>query len=619
MTKGNGNRNNGHKKSRPRESCSPKDDDIKNFIKKSKTKNCSQGSEGRLEGKEGANSRVLSKINPVVASQSDREGGEGSGSTKESDSDNSMEWQEVISPSKEAGNKNQKWGFMTDLLIRGENIPIQSTSEEIVVSMADGTGGNPAVETDRDSDRSTRLPRIQRSSLVNSPLLCSDSPSNNNSKGASGSLKNLEKDEDVIGGKDVGIPRSVDEHFSIRVERLLDQQKNNRYKSSNNFPYVVNIESKEDSNNLGNIHPVSIGKKLFEANLNNIDKIRKIGRKIVEISFKNYSDANDCVTNQVLNRNNWITCIPSHKVRRYGVIRGLNNDISVDEITRCIKLCNSNTEIGSIERIKIWNRKNESLEDSSSIKIEFLSDLLPETASIYWVRFRITPFVYRVRRCFKCLRWGHSQFNCRGTEREEKRIPEQGSDRNNVTDNQMTGVVECIDCGGGHRSSDTACLIFKKFKIINTVMAYGNTNHFNAKKIIKSKNMKEIQEVESKCKSLAYEGGTTDFVITNNKHKNNKINKDVHKMQKVLRKENKNEKIGLFLDNSKVDKVFQSKEGEVYSDPGVLRGECLETDMNKTLTPGLGGGASSYKHISRYKLGMESKEISMGSERSRLI
>lgn len=145
--------------------------------------------------------------------------------------------------------------------------------------------------------------------------------------------------------------------------------------------------------------------------------------------------------------------------------------------------------------------------------MEITSNLLLEIA-IYWVRFRIFSFVRKIRSCKKCLRWGHSDFNCRGKVRTKIRsnIP-----ANKVDANGDYASVECINCGRerGHRSADTNCLSCQKYKLINKVMAYCNTNYFTAKRLIKQKNITDLADVEFKCKSHAYLAWNKDLLDFN--------------------------------------------------------------------------------------------------------
>jgi len=147
------------------------------------------------------------------------------------------------------------------------------------------------------------------------------------------------------------------------------------------------------------------------------------------------------------------------------------------------------------------------LKTSSSIKIEFLSNLLPEYIDIWSVRAKVKPYINKVRRCFNCLRWGHSAGFCRG--------PPLCSRCGEVHDSDLCAGVSflCPDCKQIHSSFDKLCPIYLKYELVNTVMAFCNVNQFLAKRLIKNKNLDSIEQVERTFKSSAYLAwNNTDFV-----------------------------------------------------------------------------------------------------------
>jgi len=54
----------------------------------------------------------------------------------------------------------------------------------------------------------------------------------------------------------------------------------------------------------------------------------------------------------------------------------------------------------------------------------------------------------------------------------------------------------CPDCKQTHVSFDNKCLIYLKYILVNTVMAYCNVSQFIAKRLIKKKN---ISNKENTC------------------------------------------------------------------------------------------------------------------------
>jgi len=170
---------------------------------------------------------------------------------------------------------------------------------------------------------------------------------------------------------------------------------------------VVHFESRNNNENLGNIHPIKMGKHLTK----NFSFISKIGKTIIVVNFKYRHEANSFVDNDSNLPDNWIGYIPNYKVYRTGVVRGVDISLSEDEIRQGVKFLDNNMEIRT--RLKYRDRFTMKLKDSQSVKMEFALNLLPEYLSICSVKSNVRPYINRVRKCFNCFRWGHSAIFCR--------------------------------------------------------------------------------------------------------------------------------------------------------------------------------------------------------------
>jgi len=285
---------------------------------------------------------------------------------------------------------------------------------------------------------------------------------------------------------------------SITNNRLvfINSQRQNRYSSSNHPPYLVHIETIDGS--IGNIHPMRLGKALsvhFPAILN----IKRLGKNIISVNFKFSFDANNLVQSTDILPENWLAYIPNYKIIRTGIVRGVDPLLSNEEIIQGLKWRDRPLEIKSIERLKFRDtRNNNELKNSSTIKIDFVSNLLPEYISIWSVKSKVKPYINRTRKCFNCLRWGHSAAFCRGSP-----ICSRCGD-NHESEYCQSDVFQCPDCKLNHAPFDFNCSVFQKYRLVNHVMAFCNTSQFIAKRLIKSKNITDCSQVESFFKSSAY-------------------------------------------------------------------------------------------------------------------
>jgi len=238
---------------------------------------------------------------------------------------------------------------------------------------------------------------------------------------------------------------------------FIKSQKKNRYTPSNHPPFLVHVESTDG--NIGNVHPMRLGKTLTE-HFPSIQNIKKLGRNIIVVNFKFSFDANQFAQANDSLPENWIAYIPNYKIIRTGIARGVDPSLSVDEILQGIKWRDRPMEIKSVERLSYRDsRNNNELKISSSIKIEFVSNLLPEYVNIWSVRTKVRPFVNRVRKCFNCLRWGHSSAFCRGS----PLCPRCGGEHD--LGMCLSDSFLCPDCGQNYVSFDNNCLIYVKYEL----------------------------------------------------------------------------------------------------------------------------------------------------------
>lgn len=146
---------------------------------------------------------------------------------------------------------------------------------------------------------------------------------------------------------------------------ILNQSKNNIYNSKNLPPFLVHVESL--NGNIGNLHPLSIGKILYKhLNFNDpISNIQKIGTNLIGINFKRFQDANSFISNHSFLPDNWIPYIPNYKICRTGIVRGVSLDFSLDDIIQSISWPDNPIEIRDISRLKYRDRKdNNNLKDN---------------------------------------------------------------------------------------------------------------------------------------------------------------------------------------------------------------------------------------------------------------
>jgi len=138
-----------------------------------------------------------------------------------------------------------------------------------------------------------------------------------------------------------------------------------------------------------------------------VSGIRRLGRSIISINFKYRYEANWFVENENLLPDGWIGYIPIYKILRMGIVKGVDLSLwSESEIRQGIRFPEGNLEIRSLSRFKYRDKYTMELKNSSTVKIEFASNLLPEYLSIWNVRSKVRAYINRVRKCYNGFRWG---------------------------------------------------------------------------------------------------------------------------------------------------------------------------------------------------------------------
>ena len=257
--------------------------------------------------------------------------------------------------------------------------------------------------------------------------------------------------------------------------------KDSIYGLSDVGPFIIILESID--NNLGNLHPMAVGKLILEKHreLNNfIDSIATAGRNKIRITFKSAYHANMLLKSAVLKEKNMKAYIPQYLTRRIGVIRNVDFSLTNEEIKAMISpLYGQHFSVIDVQRLNrriIKEDKSADYKPTSSVKITFKGQILPSKIELCKVICLVEPFVQRVVQCYNCLRYGHVSNQCRSKVRCNKCGNEHKSEECNSINPPC-----CIFCKGNHSAlNHKDCPEFAKQKTIKTIMATENISHREA-------------------------------------------------------------------------------------------------------------------------------------------
>jgi hypothetical protein len=274
------------------------------------------------------------------------------------------------------------------------------------------------------------------------------------------------------------------------------------FQTNNKGPFNVWIQPKVNENGkpiLFQVSPFKVG-NLICKNYKSIDYICSKSKARVEISFKNVNEANQVLDDPVLDHHDLKAFIPSFRLMRRGIIKGIDEDISEEEI---LKELEAENQIVGVRRLSRRNRDPNRQENdpkwvtSKSVVITFSGQNLPNEASIYKIKLEVEPYMTLPITCYNCFKLGHTSTNCRN----EARCSMCGEIKHQ--ENCATSSPICSNCRGDHFSSDKGCPVYQKEYEVKRLMAYENLAMGDARKLVYPKkkfkpSQKEFPSLQNK-------------------------------------------------------------------------------------------------------------------------
>lgn len=274
------------------------------------------------------------------------------------------------------------------------------------------------------------------------------------------------------------------------------------YDANDIEPFLIYVESKDTSKNVGNLHPLSLGKKMFSGNVQGIIELTQPNKNRVVCNFKSFDSANMFINSNFVKTNNLNAYIPSFQLARLGIIRHVDTSLTEEDIYENLQLSND-IQVLSVKRLtrSVLDENGEkTVKALPLVTIKFKGKQLPEFVYLFYTRCPVEPYVSNPVLCYNCIRYGHSSRNCKG----RVRCP-NCSESHNASDCPKSKDPSCIFCNGSHGSLDRSCPEYEKQKQIKTTMAYRNIPYWEAKKLLFPDSFKTDKSFSSIAESN-YEG-----------------------------------------------------------------------------------------------------------------
>lgn len=253
-----------------------------------------------------------------------------------------------------------------------------------------------------------------------------------------------------------------------------------QYTSNDSGPFLVHVSRDSDLDTDQSIRPIKFGQFLVKSKVSNIctDGVKKVGRNKIAVVFKTAEDANNFLSNPVLDTAKYSASIPSYNITKMGIVRNVPVDLSMDEFVESLVLPNG---CGVVLKARRLSRK--SFEDgkptwvpTQTIVITFHGQSLPSRVFSYHTSLPVETYQFPTIQCLNCCRFGHVKAQCRSNARCYRCAQSHKGDECSVVEGEAT----CLQCSGQHFSTNKSCPEHGRQRSIKLLMSQQNLSYEEA-------------------------------------------------------------------------------------------------------------------------------------------
>ena len=266
-----------------------------------------------------------------------------------------------------------------------------------------------------------------------------------------------------------------------------NSQKGNKYPMDFEGPFLVYILDSNPDKNIGNLHIISIGSRIFEAGFR-VSSLQREGSKKYSLAFNSASEANSFVAKGITELDPlWLAYIPDVSLFNVGVLLDIPPEIPIEVLTKGI-VCPQGESFQKLVRL---NRESSSDEgrfnvNLSKIKI-FSTGPLPKFVSIFGVIRKVMQHVPDVLRCYNCQQFGHGTKFCNNLD-----VCVQCSKHH--TGDCFSDPL-CVNCKKAHPASSKSCIFFEFHKEVNVISTFLNISKAHAVFIAKQRYLQNLAPI----------------------------------------------------------------------------------------------------------------------------
>jgi hypothetical protein len=274
-----------------------------------------------------------------------------------------------------------------------------------------------------------------------------------------------------------------------------------KYEKDDPGPYRVLF--KEENKKKHFIEDILVGQKLAKQGYkNDLVKIERTSKKVVEVTFRSYDSANKVIDNEELKKEYTIFIVKKFIfVDGYVKINPEAVEWDDEEFGIINQLKSENDNVHSVKRLT-YKKKNESsgvkeTRYSYKTSITFRAKKLPKSISVFRVIKKVFPFINKLRFCKFCGNYGHITELCHRAQ-EAKIICSNCFTVGHAT----CDTIKCKHCKGKHQTNADECSFKQRQQKINKTMSINNVGYREARKLVINPNYYADLEDESEFPSF---------------------------------------------------------------------------------------------------------------------
>lgn len=270
---------------------------------------------------------------------------------------------------------------------------------------------------------------------------------------------------------------SIDTPAKIPIGRKI-------YQSSDASPYLVHVQRIVSSpSDNATLHPVTFGNFLLKQKYNNIvnGSVKRIGRNRVAVSFSNFSDANTFISDANLTAHKLSAFIPTFNVTRMGLIRGVPENWSPEEVKENVKVPMGCGEILKVRRLnyKVMVSGAPVWKPSQTVVLTFDGQSLPKKVFMCYNALPVELYIFPTIQCYNCCRFGHTKMQCRS----KPCCFKCGQGHTGSSCEISPEDASCSLCAGHHYANSKSCPELDRQKKIKHSMATSSISYAEATKL----------------------------------------------------------------------------------------------------------------------------------------